>query len=49
VLFGEELSVRLFERAADAAVQGAEPLRRNSYKLPLLRGLIKRALQALII
>jgi xanthine dehydrogenase YagS FAD-binding subunit len=49
VLFGEELSARLFERAADAAVQGAEPLRRNGYKLPLLRALIKRALQALVI
>jgi xanthine dehydrogenase YagS FAD-binding subunit len=49
VLFGEELSARLFERAADAAVQGAEPLRRNGYKLALLRALIKRALQALVI
>jgi xanthine dehydrogenase YagS FAD-binding subunit len=46
VLLGEEASERLFERAAEAAVEGAAPLRRNAYKLPLLRALIKRTLVA---
>ncbi len=33
--------------AADAALAGAEPLDHNAYKLPLTRGLIRRALQRL--
>ena len=34
-----------FARAADAALEGAQPLTHNGYKLPLLRGLLIQALR----
>ena len=33
------------EMAADLAVQGAEPLRHNAYKIPLVKALVKRAIR----
>jgi xanthine dehydrogenase YagS FAD-binding subunit len=48
VLLGAEVSDSLFESAAQAAVEGAVPLRRNAYKIPLARALVKRALKALL-
>ncbi len=35
---------QLFEKAAEAAVEGAAPLMHNGYKLPLVAALVKRAL-----
>jgi hypothetical protein len=31
--------------AGDLAVQGAQPLRLNGYKVPLMRNLVKRAIR----
>ena len=33
------------DMAADMAVQGAEPLRHNAYKIPLVKALVKRAIR----
>jgi xanthine dehydrogenase YagS FAD-binding subunit len=35
----------VFERAADAALEGAQPLAHNGYKQPLLRGVLTQALR----
>jgi xanthine dehydrogenase YagS FAD-binding subunit len=42
-----EVGAPLFERAADAALAGASPLRLNGYKVPLARALVRRALETL--
>ena len=47
ILAGAELKPALFSIAADAALQGAMPLRHNGWKIPLLRSLIVRALERL--
>jgi len=47
ILTGQRFSEELAERAAEAAVAGAQPLRDNEYKIPLAKGLIKQALRAL--
>jgi xanthine dehydrogenase YagS FAD-binding subunit len=47
VLTGEDIGEGFFDRVADAALQGAVPLRHNAYKLQLSRALLRRALQAL--
>jgi len=39
-------SEALFTRAADTALEGAEPLEHNAYKIPLAKTLIRRALSA---
>lgn len=44
ILLGQKFSEELAERAAAAAVAGAQPLRENEYKVPLAQGLVKRAL-----
>jgi len=46
-LLGGESGPPLFERAADAALAGAAPLRLNGYKIPLARTLVRRALETL--
>lgn len=46
MLVGERPGPELFERVADAALQGATPLAKNGYKVPLLKTLIHRALTA---
>jgi xanthine dehydrogenase YagS FAD-binding subunit len=46
VLVGAEVSAELFARAAEIALSGAEPLRHNAYKVPLVNTLIRRALTA---
>jgi xanthine dehydrogenase YagS FAD-binding subunit len=48
VLFGAQMSESLLESAAHAALEAAVPLRRNAYKIPLLRALVRRALKALL-
>ena len=47
ILIGQRFSEELAERAAEAAVAGAQPLRDNAYKIPLAKGLVKQALRAL--
>jgi xanthine dehydrogenase YagS FAD-binding subunit len=46
-LFGARMDERLVDEAAELAVEDAVPLRRNTYKIPLVRALVRRALQAL--
>ncbi len=46
VLLGAELDDDLIDAAADAAVEGAAPLKGNAFKLPLLKALVRRALRA---
>lgn len=46
-LVGKEAGPAAFERAADAAVAGARPLAHNGYKVPLVRSLVRRALEEL--
>jgi CO/xanthine dehydrogenase FAD-binding subunit len=36
----------LFERVADSAVEGATPLAKNGYKIPLVKTLVRWALEA---
>jgi CO/xanthine dehydrogenase FAD-binding subunit len=44
---GQKFSEDLAERAAEAAVAGAQPLRYNAYKVKLAQTLVKRALGVL--
>lgn len=46
VLVGSVPGAETFARAADAALAGAQPLVHNTYKLPIARALIRRALEA---
>jgi xanthine dehydrogenase YagS FAD-binding subunit len=46
-LVGKALDAETFRAAAEAALQGAEPLAQNAYKVPLAKGLVVRALQSL--
>jgi xanthine dehydrogenase YagS FAD-binding subunit len=48
VLLGAEPRPDVFEKAAEAALEGAAPLRLNAWKIPLARALVKRALQSLV-
>jgi xanthine dehydrogenase YagS FAD-binding subunit len=47
ILIGRRFSEELAERAAEAAVAGAQPLRYNAYKVKLAQALVKRALGVL--
>lgn len=47
ILTGQRFSEELAERAAEAAVAGAQPLRDNEYKVSLAKALVKRALRLL--
>jgi xanthine dehydrogenase YagS FAD-binding subunit len=47
VLTGQKLDPDVMKAAADAAVQGAEPLEMNKYKVPLTKGLVIRALESI--
>ena len=47
LLLGADAGGALFERAAEAALEGAAPLAHNAYKLPIARALVGRALTAL--
>jgi xanthine dehydrogenase YagS FAD-binding subunit len=44
---GTQLTTADCRRAAEAAVRDAQPLKRNGYKIPLLRGVIEEALRGL--
>jgi xanthine dehydrogenase YagS FAD-binding subunit len=45
LLEGRSLDTAAFAPVAEAAVKGAEPLGQNGYKVPLVKGLVVRALQ----
>lgn len=47
VLIGQQPDAGLFERAAQAALVDAQPLKLNGYKVPLAQALIRQALAAL--
>jgi xanthine dehydrogenase YagS FAD-binding subunit len=46
-LNGKRLDAGTIRSAAAAAIKGAEPLARNGYKVPLLRGLVEERLEAI--
>jgi len=46
-LLGEPLSDVAIRSACEAAVDGAKPLRENGYKIALVQGLVKKALEGL--
>jgi xanthine dehydrogenase YagS FAD-binding subunit len=48
VLVGAMAGEETFDKAAEAAVSGAAPLRLNGFKVPLARTLVRRALRALV-
>lgn len=48
LLRGKRVSPELLETLANAAVQDAEPLNHNGYKVPLTRTLVKRAIHSLV-
>jgi xanthine dehydrogenase YagS FAD-binding subunit len=48
VLLGAEPDERVLQEAADAAVEAAVPLKHNGFKVPLVRTLVRRALEALV-
>jgi xanthine dehydrogenase YagS FAD-binding subunit len=43
-LVGKTLSAEVVAEAASLALQGAEPLEKNAYKVPLTKTLVRRAL-----
>ncbi len=48
MLIGAAASSEIIEIAADAALEGAEPLEHNGYKVPLAKALVREALGALV-
>ncbi|MBZ5589984.1 MAG: xanthine dehydrogenase family protein subunit M [Acidobacteriia bacterium] len=48
VLVGQRLSAKSAARAAATAVEGAQPLAQNAYKVEMLRGAVEEALAALL-
>ena len=47
-LAGRRLDAATASRAADAAIEGAEPMEHNRYKIPLLRSIVEDALLSLV-
>jgi len=48
LLAGQRVTPALAARAAETAVQGARPLAKNGYKIPLTKGVIERTLTELV-
>ena len=48
VLMGMQPTLEISQRAADAAMTGATPLRHNAWKIPLAKALVQRALKTLL-
>ena len=48
LLNGQRVNAALLDKLADAAVEDAEPLEHNGYKVPLTKTLVKRAIQGLM-
>ncbi|GIX06359.1 MAG: FAD-binding molybdopterin dehydrogenase [Candidatus Poribacteria bacterium] len=47
-LKGQRLTPETIQRAAEAALEGAQPLSQNAYKIPLTQAMVRRALQRLV-
>ena len=47
VLSGKRLELDIVDKVADVAVEGAQSLSNNAYKIHLTKGLVKQALRAL--
>ena len=47
-LIGKELNEKVAEQAAEIALQEAEPLKQNAYKIQIAKTLVKRSLLRLI-
>lgn len=47
LLVGADIASEIVASAADAALDGAQPLANNAYKVPLAKALVRRALQRL--
>lgn len=47
MLAGQRITPELAAQAGEAAIEGAHPLAKNKYKLPLTRGVVKRTLLSL--
>jgi xanthine dehydrogenase YagS FAD-binding subunit len=45
-ILGKALDKETIVRATDAAVKGAEPMEKNGYKIPLLKGVVEEELAA---
>jgi xanthine dehydrogenase YagS FAD-binding subunit len=48
LLAGQRITPALAARAAETSVQGARPLAKNGYKIPLTKGVIERTLTELV-
>jgi xanthine dehydrogenase YagS FAD-binding subunit len=46
MLAGQRITPELSARAGEAAVEGAQPLAKNKYKLPITKAIVKRTLSA---
>jgi len=44
MLAGQTITSALAAKAAEAALEGAKPLAKNAYKVPLTKGVIRRTL-----
>ncbi len=47
IIIGNRLDTNVIERAAEAVVQHAKPMKQNAYKIPLFRGVIEEELHAI--
>jgi len=47
VITGERLTPEVIRLAGEAAVQGAQPMTRNQYKVPMMQALLERELAAM--
>jgi xanthine dehydrogenase YagS FAD-binding subunit len=47
LLVGQRITPALAARAAEASIEGARPLARNGYKIPLTKGVVERTLTEL--
>ena len=47
ILAGQRITPELAARAGEAAVEGANPLATNAYKVPLTKALVRRTLVSL--
>jgi len=47
MLAGQRITPELAARAGEAAVEGANPLAKNAYKVPLTKALVRRTLVSL--
>jgi xanthine dehydrogenase YagS FAD-binding subunit len=48
LLAGQRVTPELARRAGEAAVQGARPLGKNAYKVPLTQRVVERAVRSLV-